>query len=329
MYPKHLRTLATVLRRYGVPQEGWEADAEVSLRYLDEHKPIAPYQLISLVESAIKLSGQPRLGLEFGAQLKITALGPLGHGLLSCATLRDAVRLLMRYYTLEIPYAKFEFIEQSPLSIIRCQIKFEEIGNRFFGADTVLTSIHKSAEFLLSDHSLKGEVRFAYPEPEHKEMFEKTFGTDVVFDSPFHEIHFDHQLLDAGLSMADQTAVELYRQKCEALLQQHKHREGYAAKIRSLLLDEGVTLSEPEIAERFHMSDRSLRRRLSAENTGFQEILNEVRTTLAEQYLQTTSLPVADIGVLLGFNDSSNFRRAFIKWTGKTPAAYRREWYRS
>ncbi|HED8777051.1 TPA: helix-turn-helix transcriptional regulator, partial [Pseudomonas aeruginosa] len=53
------------------------------------------------------------------------------------------------------------------------------------------------------------------------------------------------------------------------------------------------------------------------------QVLDDVRKRLALQYLTTTQLPLYEIALLLGFNDSSNFRRAFRKWTGKLPSDYR------
>ncbi len=58
-------------------------------------------------------------------------------------------------------------------------------------------------------------------------------------------------------------------------------------------------------------------------STTYQQVLDDVRKRLALQYLTTTQLPLYEIALLLGFNDSSNFRRAFRKWTGKLPSDYR------
>ncbi|HLA32404.1 MAG TPA: helix-turn-helix transcriptional regulator, partial [Pseudomonas sp.] len=78
-------------------------------------------------------------------------------------------------------------------------------------------------------------------------------------------------------------------------------------------------------AAALHTSGRSLRRHLSSMGTSYQQVLDEVRKRLALQYLSTTHLPLYEIAYLLGFNDPSNFRRAFKKWTGKLPSYYRSE----
>ena len=72
-----------------------------------------------------------------------------------------------------------------------------------------------------------------------------------------------------------------------------------------------------------HISDRTLRRRLQEESTSFKEILNEVRMTMAQEYLSNTTLSIQEIAYLLEYSEASNFHRAFKNWCNKTPNDYR------
>ena len=71
------------------------------------------------------------------------------------------------------------------------------------------------------------------------------------------------------------------------------------------------------------MSVRSLRRRLSAEKTSYREIYANTLSQIAMRYLRDTSLAVEHIASVIGFDNAANFRRAFRRWTGMTPAEYR------
>ena len=73
------------------------------------------------------------------------------------------------------------------------------------------------------------------------------------------------------------------------------------------------------------LSPRTYRRRLASEGTHYQELLDQVRSEHALHHLTTTQLPTSSIAYMLGFNDVSNFRRAFIKWNGKSPRQARLE----
>jgi len=71
------------------------------------------------------------------------------------------------------------------------------------------------------------------------------------------------------------------------------------------------------------MTSRTLRNHLHAQGTSFQAILDNVRQQLAINYLEQTDLSVDYVCGLVGFNDPSNFRRAFRKWTGMNPSELR------
>jgi AraC-like DNA-binding protein len=78
------------------------------------------------------------------------------------------------------------------------------------------------------------------------------------------------------------------------------------------------------IARKLALSTRTLQRRIEAEGTTYQQVLDDTRTDLARHYLQNTALSVAEIAFLLGFSEPNSFYRAFRAWTGTTPDAVRR-----
>ena len=93
------------------------------------------------------------------------------------------------------------------------------------------------------------------------------------------------------------------------------------------LFEEELRDGEPtraRVAARLHMSARTLHRRLVGEGTTFRRILTDTRRELAEGHLRERRLSIAEIGFLLGFSEPSAFHRAFKRWTGWPPHAYRR-----
>ena len=81
--------------------------------------------------------------------------------------------------------------------------------------------------------------------------------------------------------------------------------------------------SRDMIASRLNMSPRSLLNKLEQRNTSYKEILENLRSTLAQQYIEQQDMPITEITFLLGFSDTSSFSRAFRRWTGKSPSDYR------
>ena len=84
-----------------------------------------------------------------------------------------------------------------------------------------------------------------------------------------------------------------------------------------------MTRSLPEVAKRLGVSDRTLHRRLADEGTSHSELLDEARRERAMILLADRSLSAAEISFLLGYSEPGAFFRAFKRWTGKTPGAYR------
>jgi AraC-like DNA-binding protein len=70
------------------------------------------------------------------------------------------------------------------------------------------------------------------------------------------------------------------------------------------------------------MSERTLRRRLAEEGTSLRALVDEVRATLAAEFLRSGSLTVAEIAHRLGYVEQSSFSQAFKRWHGVSPRAY-------
>ena len=86
---------------------------------------------------------------------------------------------------------------------------------------------------------------------------------------------------------------------------------------------EGAVPPLREVARALAMSDRNLQRALRDDGTSFQKVLDEVRRDLAISHLANPATSAGQVGFLLGFSEPSAFHRAFRRWTGKTPSAYR------
>ncbi|MEM6513272.1 MAG: helix-turn-helix transcriptional regulator [Pseudomonadota bacterium] len=73
------------------------------------------------------------------------------------------------------------------------------------------------------------------------------------------------------------------------------------------------------------LSRRTLQRRLKAERTSFQAVLNEVRAELAVRYLKDDRLKALEVAMLLGYSSISSFTTAFKSWYDMPPAEYRQK----
>ena len=86
-----------------------------------------------------------------------------------------------------------------------------------------------------------------------------------------------------------------------------------------------MTAYAAPIAEQPGLSLRTLHRRLAAEGQSYQEILSNLRRSVAIEFLENTRLQIDQVAERIGFSDAVSFRKAFKKWTGCSPSDYRRD----
>jgi AraC-like DNA-binding protein len=83
-------------------------------------------------------------------------------------------------------------------------------------------------------------------------------------------------------------------------------------------------LKRGDVASQLAMSERSLTRQLGKEGTSYTELLAEVQSERAKNYLRNPALAVSEVGYRLGYTEPAAFTRAFTKWTGSSPLKLRR-----
>jgi AraC-like DNA-binding protein len=79
------------------------------------------------------------------------------------------------------------------------------------------------------------------------------------------------------------------------------------------------------VARALGMSERTLSRKLTEEGAAYDEIVDQLRRSLALQYMKDRGISLSQIAWLLGYEGSSSFNHAFMRWTGHSPSASRKE----
>jgi AraC-like DNA-binding protein len=166
------------------------------------------------------------------------------------------------------------------------------------------------------------ELRF--PPPADLQPYQDAFKCPLRFNSLANALLFARADVISPLP----TAHPLLAEVLERLAGEHLQRLDLAqvsGRVRAAIIRQ-LPDGEPrrqEIASTLEMSDRTLHRRLEAEGTPFQRLLDDTRRELAQQYLGQTDVSLADATYLLGFGDQSSFFRACKRWFGTSPRLYR------
>jgi AraC-like DNA-binding protein len=122
----------------------------------------------------------------------------------------------------------------------------------------------------------------------------------------------------------NQELIHLFEQTANDCLQKPYYQKIMTHKVKkNILLHFKHQIPQlEEVASLFNLTTRSLQRKLKVENTNFQEITEEIREQLAIGLLQCKQFTVNEIAYMLGYAEASTFRRAFKRWTGKSPTSY-------
>ncbi len=168
-------------------------------------------------------------------------------------------------------------------------------------------------------------VNFSFPQPADLLPYRTAFQCPLRFDQERTEVLFSAQDMALLLPTRNQALLDLharYMQEQINVLVDAPASQRVREEV-SRCIDKGEPLRHV-IAAKLSISDRTLQRRLQAENTSFQQLLDSVRIELTKKYLADERCSLQEIASSLGFVDDSNFYRACKRWFGVSPGQYRK-----
>jgi AraC-like DNA-binding protein len=173
-------------------------------------------------------------------------------------------------------------------------------------------------------------LRVAFPHSSGGDIndFKRFFGCPVKFGAPVGQIEFSSESLSLPLLTEDPHLLQILKPVCDAAAKARgtvvgSVRASVETEVQRLLPRGGVQLRT--IAKALAMSERTLSRRLSAEGTSLSAVVDDVRRSLALQYVSEPGIPLGQAAWLLGYEGQTSFTHAFRRWTGKSPSAARKD----
>lgn len=193
-----------------------------------------------------------------------------------------------------------------------------------FLVECLLVIWHRLGSWLIGQRIRLEEATFSYAEPAHASEYELLFPSNRRFDAPSISLRFHARYLAMPL-LQDERTLKLFLEHSPAdLLARPDGGDSLTSQIRRLLGRDCRNWPDLDaVAQHLHTSPQTLRRHLREEGSSFQELKDHLRRDLAIYHLGRDELSIQDIAEQLGFSEPSAFHRAFKKWTGLTPGAYR------
>tara|TARA_R110002095_G_scaffold216556_1_gene214549 strand:+ start:2868 stop:7472 length:4605 start_codon:yes stop_codon:yes gene_type:complete len=283
-----------------------------------------PAKLFStLLTELAQRTANPRLALRIGEATQPRMLGSVGFLMSTAPNLRQAYQLFNDYLPLLIEGIHLSLEQEADQVTLLLDLANDD--DRAL-TEWLLACLHNWTRWLTGKQVPLVRVEFAFPEPASPQLYEQFFAAEVSFNSDRNRLrlsasHFDLQCLDANEEMQ-----RLHQNFADQLLSSAGRDGTLVAQIKSLIrnqLSSNQTISRQEVATHLNLSLRTMQRKLDQQGTPFQTLFDQTRKDLALQLIQRGDRSFGEIAYQLGFSGLSAFQKAFKRWTGQAPGAYR------
>jgi AraC-like DNA-binding protein len=278
------------------------------------------------LEGAANMLAEPHLSLRLPADLPLRRYGLAELAARSTTTLREGLERMARYASLIQPAIVCALEERNDEAtwVQRTPSRPRGIGRHAheYALAYVVTYMRRDSVEPIA----LSRAWFAHARPPDLAPVYRFFATRLVsFGCEDSGFALPRRALDFPLRNADPrlllTADELAETALRAIPRTTELASAIASRVEALLPGDATIGA---VARVMHMSDRTLQRRLDSEGASFSEIVDDVRARLARGWLADERRSLSEIAFALGFSDLAAFSRAFKRWTGKPPGAWRR-----
>lgn len=243
------------------------------------------------------------------------------HAVLGCRSLEHALRRGTGFYALFPGAPGMGLDRRGDRAVMTFDLSGFDDPDHFL-TESLLVIWHRFPSWAIGRRIPLAGVDLAYPAPSHAGEYELMFGRPLRFGASATTLTFDVKYLDFPL-LQDPASLRVFLRDSPAdLLGRRDYDPSVGEQVRRMLAHGTATLDAA--AARLALSPQTLRRRLAAEDTSFRALKDQLRRDAAIEALSRGDESIEDLGRRLGFSEASAFHRAFRRWTGDSPGAYRR-----
>lgn len=281
-----------------------------------------------IVMNLLGLFQSEHIAIDLGLQSSLTKAGMIGFGLMSCATLREAIALGIRFLPTKVPFYTIEATQVDGVLVchIREAMPLEPV--RKFAIENFMIEVWRLFESLFDPTGTAREktgieLWFDWPVPSYFGAYASSLPV-CKFGMAANQIRIPSQWLDLPLPTANASTAQMVIAQMEQEWARLGLSEPIGSRVKNLMIcRNGQYPSLEGMASAIHMAPRTLKRKLQQSGKTYTELLGEVIQRDACLLLETTPLSIDEIATRVGYTDRANFTRAFKKLTGLSPSEYR------
>jgi len=281
---------------------------------------------LALWQDIARRTGREAIGIEAAERLPSGHWDVIHYLIATADDLRGALRRFDRYFGLVSTGVAHVFEEdRDGARLVRryapdCQTRL------LAPAEFAFAALVTNTRAALATRWTPREVHFAAPAPTSDAPHRRLFGCPIVFDAAVSALWLTPESLALRMPRPDPELGRILTRHADVMIAQLGTESDIVARLRRIIVD---ALPDADVtvgvaARKLGMSVRTLQRRLQDGGLSFDDVYDGTRKELARRYLGDPALSIQETAHLLAFGDLRGFYRAFRRWEGCTPAAFRR-----
>jgi AraC-like DNA-binding protein len=317
--------LSQAIESYGVDPEPILCEGGVELAQFDANSRLSSESMDRMICMAVEVTGDQAFGLRFVDFLQPTSYHALGVALLYSPTLRSFCQRLERYFAMVTTLDDSRFVQAGGAAylVTRPLVQYSETLHRCHSDGWAAWVVKLLRQMCRPDFSPLGVALIWTPPAALLPTYEALFQCPLELSAAEARIYLDPAALDQPLPTSN---AELARHNdqvvAEFLAGMDKADLPSLVRIKMIEFLPSGDCDRDRIAQVLNMTVRTLHNKLEGTGTSYQQLLDETRQELAQEYIEKNRMSVSDIAYLLGYTDVSSFSRAFKRWSGLSPRAY-------
>jgi AraC-like DNA-binding protein len=283
---------------------------------------------IALFEWLAERLGRPYLGLELSQLGGPEMLGVISYMFFASKDLEAAIRNFGHYLQALQEHSRLTIEIDDEYAHIDYGILDDRITQRRQDSEYSIGHTWHLMQLFAANNCQLTMVEFEHDRPPGGEgPYRRIFGAPVLFRRRANRLHLRAEQLAIRSRSGDPNLFPILEAHIQQLIARSHSIETFADQVRSQLTHEAISrgVRAKEVAAQLGISVATMHRRLSAEDLSFKQISDEASKSLAALLIEQRSLPVATIASRLGYSETAALTRAFHRWFGMSPRAYRRQ----
>ncbi|MDD4226058.1 MAG: AraC family transcriptional regulator ligand-binding domain-containing protein [Mariniphaga sp.] len=330
-YNYYVQSLISLLKSNGVETK----DVYALIGIPEKMRNVADFELsiehIHFLTLYVKEKiGIEHCGLKASKHIDFQKTGFYGPYALSCPTLKDAVS---RIYAVHKEFNNLFDYGISPQKKTICftynldaywEMRYPETAKEiieFAIANGVLSSRKLTRQNIHPE-----KIEFKHRKPQDMLLYEDIFGCPVCFNKTSNLAVYPKEIMDYEIPTYNPVLLKILDDFSKKTVQEEATIQNFTSEVRNAVIKlyHHNIPKEEDVALQINTSKSYLQKKLQKEGSTYKQILLQVQKEIALSYLKNDNVSIKETAWMLGYNDVSNFYRAFKKWTGENPKYFKK-----